>query len=342
MAKPRNRGVGLGLFAAPVAPVNARMPGADPVSEQLADWAKKAKDIALLKQIQQGGAPVSEQGMPAPTSVGEVVQVATAVAGMHREVATTALERERMAKEELKEAKQEAGGAYESGINEGRGQMSMVMELMTKQQETVLQLMGNLATARVETVQSQAKTAIEQVQQTAEQAIKALASHNEALKQENERLRTRPPSPEEELGRSLLEPVRRAVLEKGLGVLVPPPPVAQADSPELHFQRRVADGLAEVTVAKAHDEVAAAREARAAKAQTTQVLTDIGKGVLGLVGDLRSVFTQAVGEPRGIDRHGIPAEFPQEADQRPAPAAAPVARGPAAPIYVSSDDEPSY
>lgn len=341
MAKNNKRAAGLGLFAAPVTPVTARPPGGDQVQAELADWVRQRKNVDLANQLAGGGTPVAQQqGMPAPTSVGEIVQVATGVAGLHKQVAESAMQQAQQAKDELNDAKASAGNAYESGLQEGRGQMAQVMTVVQETNKTVLDLVGKLTETRIQGLQAQHDETLKRIDDKVEMALQVKDAEINRLTAENERLRApRPLSPEEEVGRAIIGPILHSIKEKGMSALQPPPQLPQADSPELAFQRLVAQGMAEVTVERARDEVAAAREARSARAQQAQMLTKIGESVVGVLGEVRGVLGQAVGEPRGIERNGIPPGFPEEQE---APAAAVPAPQPQQDQQAQVYHEPSY
>lgn len=302
------KGAGVGLFAAPVTPATAKPATASSVDEELARWVRDRRAIDVMRRLEKGDdlPTAAAAAIPPAANLTEVVTAASKVAEIHQGAAQTALQQARDARDEAQRFKEQAGASYESGLAEGRAQMTQVLQIVQEGFKTTLQLVERLHEQERASQQAQFEKTLDNLNTKLEAALQIKDREIERLKAEVESMRSRPPSPEEEVGRAILEPLRKEILAKGLQAISPPPPAG--DDPQTAYQK----GIVGVMVEKAKHELEEERERqrleRRHREERQEIVRELGKKAIGLVDVARDVLT-GMAAPRG-ERHGVPGQWP--------------------------------
>lgn len=330
----RRTSPGVGLFAAPVAPVTAKPPGGNQVESEIADWVRQEKNIALVQRLRGGGNPVAEQqGIPPAATLTEAVTAATSIAGLHKGAAETAMAEREAAEKRADKAAAEAEGKAERarGEEEAKG-----LTLLTIVKEFSMAAQENLKA--VHGVQLQLQAQVDAAERKGLEArLDGLEQrYQAALQAKDEKIAELVGKVQALAGRETLEDRLARVLidgdldDPGMKAVVRlfSPPAVATDDPEVMFRK----GIAQVKVEEARRSLDHADEEVQLKRERQKAIMGIVNNVGGLIGEARqwlpSVLAGQVRRPDSV----VPEEWPAAEtnghhEAPPAPPPAPVHEG---------------
>lgn len=319
MASRRSRATatGFGLFAAPVSPVNQVPTRQGAVEAELAAWIRDKRNINIMRALERGDDPVQPNGngVPPAANLSEAVSAATAIAGLHKGAAETALAEKRAAEKKAERLAAAAGQQVERAKEETASQFQVIMQMQQQFAQTMLEVTTASLKSQIEERDrlreveiKRIEDRIEALQQRHDMKIRQRDEQIAKLQQEKQQLQSRPSLDDLILG-EIREGRTDGLVGHLLGVHRQYDP---SSDPDVVYRR----GIAEVKVEEAREAVEDRRLEKRLKEERHRAQLGIYKGLAELIGQGREILPQLVGKPRGLERNGVPPGF---VDEEPGP-----------------------
>ncbi len=343
-SKRRAPTTGFGLFAAPVASPTIQQPNrSGAVEAELAAWIRDKRYTSMARALERGDDPVQPNGnggVPPAANLTEAVTAATSIASLHKGAADMAMAERRAAEERAEKIAAAAGEQVEKAKEETASQFQVIMQMQQQFAQTMMEITTANLKGQIEERDRLRELELKRI----DDKIQALQQqHTMALAQRDAEIQKLKEEKEELLSRATLDDVILGEIKQGrrdglvahlLGV------TRQTDlstDPDHIFRA----GIAQVKVDEARRQLDRQDQEMRHKDETHRAMMGIWQGLADLIGQGRSVVEHMVGQPRGLERNGVPAGFDDGCGEEPSAAtAAPLAPDPP-PIYPGSMDEES-
>ncbi len=305
----RPRPPSVGFRYAPPPPAPREHAGTDGVSVEVARWVRQRRELDMVRQM-EGGSAASASGvpgavggppqvMPGPASITEAVNAASGISQIHREAAQTALEQAEQERLRRQEAEESVGSAAEAARKDEANRWQAITDMTNTLRAEITSIREESHQAQLAAKESEAARIAAQMKADADRITAALTAERDRLAAELEREKARVaqlaqrPTVQDMMVRAMQNPS-----DPDLAVFRQVYGTHQGESFEEWWRKEQAKRMLNSQDAEERRREENHRAGLRLKRHLSDGLAE-ARGHLG----------RLAGPARGIDRHGVSADF---------------------------------